>query len=122
MQNANYHNIASVDIHFHVHNSLKPESLTYPLSHRSELSFWTVSTTTLCFLLLQATKLPNTKVQYPESDLLSEMEPAKSAYVYTSISLFSFFSKSKPLHGVPFKYLRIRYTASKCFSHGECIN
>jgi len=44
--------------------------------------------TMICFLLLQVTRFPPTKVKYPEVDLLSFFEPAQSASVYPSAFKF----------------------------------
>lgn len=56
--------------------------------------------TTLCFLLLQVTKFPHIKVQYPDVDLVSVTEPAQSTLVNASIPPFSLFLKKSPFPGV----------------------
>ena len=78
--------------------------------------------TTLCFLLHQVTRLPPTKVQYSEVDFLSITLPAQSALVNTSTWRCPRFWYRSPFPGVPFKYLKILYTASKCPWFGECMN
>ena len=55
-----------------------------PLNYASALDF----TTTGCFLLLQVTRFPPTKVKYPEVDLLSSFELAQSASMYPSTYKF----------------------------------
>ena len=51
--------------------------LTIPRNSASALD----NATTFCFLLLHVTRLPPTKVKYPEVDFLSVMFPARSASV-----------------------------------------
>ena len=55
-----------------------------PLNSASALDL----ATTGCFLLLQDTRFPPTKVNYPEVDLLSSFEPAQSASVDPSTFKF----------------------------------
>lgn len=66
-----------------------------------------------CFLLCQVTKFPQTEVQYPDVDFLSVIDPAQSASVKAITSRSLVFAKKRPLPGVCFKYLKIRYTTSK---------
>lgn len=67
-----------------------------------------------CFLLLQVTKFPPIKVQYPEVDLLLEMKLVQSTSVYTSTCSPTFLENKKPWPELPLKYLSIQYTASIC--------
>ncbi|BAU03652.1 hypothetical protein VIGAN_UM150900, partial [Vigna angularis var. angularis] len=69
---------------FLIHKSSHTPSVM-PLNSASALDL----ATTGCFLLLQVTRFPPTKVKYPEVDLLSSFEPAQSASVYPSTFKFS---------------------------------
>ncbi|MFS7910744.1 hypothetical protein Hanom_Chr02g00109791 [Helianthus anomalus] len=55
--------------------SVRPRAI--PLNSASALE----RATTFCFLLLQVTRFPPTKVKYPEVDLRSLLSPAQSAPV-----------------------------------------
>lgn len=63
-------------------------SLSSCFSHTSSQNL----ATTVCFLFFQETKLPPTKIQYPEVDLLSVGEPAYSAFEYPTTVRISWSS------------------------------
>ena len=48
--------------------------------------------TTFCFLLFQEMRFPPMRTQYPEVDLLSLGDPAQSASVYATMSVWPLFS------------------------------
>src|SRR6266542_1086437 len=77
--------------------------------------------TTGCFLLLHDTRLPPTNTQYPDVDLRSSRQLAQSASLYPSTTRCPFPSNRSPFPGVPFKYLRILWTASTCPLLGSCM-
>ena len=78
--------------------------------------------TACCFLLLHVTKLPLTKVQYPQVDLLLVIEMAQFASVRDSTLRWLFFENNKPFPRVDFEYLKILKIAFIWHSKGECIN
>ncbi|KAM0017917.1 hypothetical protein Hdeb2414_s0027g00693371 [Helianthus debilis subsp. tardiflorus] len=62
---------------FRIHSiSVRPRAI--PRNSASALD----RATTFCFLLLQVTRFPPTKVKYPDVDLRSPLSPAQSASVY----------------------------------------
>ncbi|MFS7906388.1 hypothetical protein Hanom_Chr01g00058631 [Helianthus anomalus] len=62
---------------FRIHNiSVRPRAI--PRNSASALD----RATTFCFLLLQVTRFPPTRVKYPDVDLRSPLSPAQSASVY----------------------------------------
>ena len=59
--------------------------------------------TTICFLLLDVTKFPPSKMQYAEVDFIFIIEHVQSVFVYTSIHNSSLFFNTITFLGVYFR-------------------
>lgn len=69
-----------------------------------------------CFLLLQVKRFSYTYEEYPNVKCLPDTSLAQSTYKKISTSLVSSFLYSCPFHGVIFRYLKILFIVSMCFS------
>ena len=75
-----------------------------------------------CFLDCQDINFGPKNTQWPEVERLSSKSDAQSASQNPTKSRLDDFFKCKPCYKVPYKYLKIRFTAFQCSSVGFCIN
>lgn len=100
---------------------MNPQYFTCGLSHSSILDSTLDRDTTVCFLLLQDTKFPPTKMQQPVVDLLSILDPAQSTTAKHSIRVCPWSLYKMPRLGAPFKQHKICSKAAQFLIVGAHI-